>query len=335
MAQRTDSTWNFYGTQKGIESSIALSTVYDRSNPVSISFRCSRSVSWMDERMSRVFQNAIFKKAHLDMTKNHICSHNQVTGGCGNRRGYLSECRCEVLDRISHPDVRTNYENRVIKTIFHLLSNTTGPFHFKLAIFCSGELLGEQVLLFRLLDKLKKENATGIIELFLIDHCYKHAIENSTHTDKFEDCVGREKCIEQFLIEIGQCLPQSISIRGSFFASSEQYIQMAQNNDRLKHHLLIVADIENSNFDMGQIGEKAGCGLANPIALIKTDAPAVCELDSVGHLTNCYNPSGGARPAKRNNNNLPLALGIGGGLAVAATLLTLSILLNSRSKHAS
>ncbi len=336
MTQPTSSQWSFYRNQQSnIDAKVTIKTLQYKLNPISISFHCSRSVSCIDKNICNVFQNAIDGNAHVDMIQNPFCSHEQVIGGCGNKRGYLSECRCEILNRVDKPEVRKNYENKVINTILQKFSDSMNSFHLKLAIFCSGELLGEQILLFRLLHKLKQKKAAGTIELFLIDRCYKQAIRNSCHDRNFEDSVGKEKYIEQFLREICQCLPQNITLKGNFFYSAKMYIKIAKINNAFKHHLLIGADIENTNVIMGNIGREAGLGIDQPpIVLIKKSDPWVCQLDPSGNLENCYIPGGKGtahfnrikdnqqrRSTNRSNDNLTLA--IGGGVTVGFSLLAL------------
>ncbi|MGR3952530.1 MAG: hypothetical protein QRY74_06555 [Chlamydia sp.] len=140
------------------------------------------------------------------------CAHGVVTGQCGNLRGRLSECTCSTLNRKRNPKIRIEYENRVIDAIMQSVRSAKGEFHFKLAVFASGHLLGEQILLFRLLDQLKKEGKRGTIDLFFIDKSYSSAINRSD-----ENILGREGSIEQFLVEITQILPKNITVMGSFF----------------------------------------------------------------------------------------------------------------------
>ncbi|NNM43643.1 MAG: hypothetical protein HKM07_04810 [Chlamydiae bacterium] len=326
----TTSRWNFgNGTQ--IEARISIGTVLNQnSQRVAISFACARDVYHIDNRIYNVFINAISDTAYKDMSPNLSCSHENVAGGCGNRRGFLSECRCEPLDRLKFPGIRENYENRIIKTLLSKIGNSSNNFHVKLAIFCSGQLLGEQILLFKLLHQLNQSNAKGTIELFLIDHCYAPAISGSTHNDNLSDAVGREGYIQQFLTEICQCLPKDIKVKGTFFSDSKLYIQMAQKDTAFRHHLLVGADIEKANFDMGEVGKKAGSnGNPQPVVLVKTttNQPAVCKLDNIGNLQDCYDPRNSnakfspSQPTTNNNDDLLLT-----GVAVVGSVALVGFL---------
>jgi len=262
------------------------------SKQIGLSFGCKRYAPYIDPRISAIYTNAILGKAAQDMTYNSTCPHNKVTSSCGNQRRHLSECRCKILDRIDHPEIRFAYENQVISAIYEILKeNGANPFHLKLGIFCSGELLGEQILLFRLLNELNKSSLSGHIELFLIDRCYNTAIENSYQGYSFEQAVGNQKYIAQFLEEICYALPQNITVSGTFFDEADTYISTAQSNPNFKHHLLIGADIEKANFDMGRIGREAGLGKTLPITLVKAPNSLLCQLDGYGNLRNCFNPN--------------------------------------------
>ena len=317
------SSWNVTGFGK-TEANITLSTMFHhrRQSPIGLQFQCRRFSREIDPQMYPVFSRAVNGTAHLDMRSNPLCSHDNVLSGCGNRRNALTECRCEVLDRVAHPEIRLEYENQVIDVVTEQIKNQgQGQFHFKLAIFCSGELLGEEVLLFRLFQKLKEMGASGTLELFFIDRCYQSAIQGATHSTNFENAVGNQGYISQFLQEISKCAPSSVQITGAFFDDSESYIQLAKSRPTYQHHLLIGADIETANFDMGKIGKEAGCGQHRPITLIKTqDTPYVCSLDSNGTPKGCYNPTETHKRRKQSpsgDSNLPLII----GSVVAATLI--------------
>lgn len=287
-----------------------------RITPISISFKCHRQFSCIDSDVYDVFIRAIQGKSHNDMDENPLgCSHESVTGGCGNKRGYLSECRCDLLNRKTNPQIRHNYENRVISQIIEILKKQNiACFRLNLAIFCSGGLLGEEILLFRLFDQLKRRGASGVINLFLIDHCYDQAIKASSlyhrkiahgQSASFHEVFGGQKDLEQFLLEICKSTQPAIRIEGTVFSDSNQYIEKAKSHNSFKHHLIIGADIENANHDMGTIAREAGLGEMKPIALVKTDKPLLCELDISGNLENCYIPDQiqqGAQPTLKHNH---------------------------------
>lgn len=296
------------------EAAIEISRLSTQSRPIGLSFSCTRYFPNINPKIANIYANVINGKASQDMTQNTFCPHDAVTGSCGNKRGHLSECRCSVLDRTEHPEIRHEYENQVIAAVFNILKGSNiAPFHLKLAVFCSSELLGEQILLFRLLNELKKNNLSGSIELFFVDHCYSQAIANSRHGGSFEQAVGGEKYIEQFLQEICYALPSNIQVSGTFFDDGATYISAARADPKFKHHLLIGADIENANFDMGTVGREAGLGLRAPITLAKRPIPALCHLDEHGNFKNCYNPSANSplvtQPHRRSPIN-PMLYGI-------------------------
>lgn len=287
-----ESNWQLRGDQKTVEATITVRTLGNtNSTKKALSFECSRKVSWIDRKIHSIFMNAIQGEAHRDLIYNSQCPHNQVTGSCGNRRGALSECRCSTLDRVNQPEIRRNYENKVIKKILELLGQPN-PFHLRLAIFCSGQLLGEEILLFRLIHELKARSKTGSIEVFFIDLCYAQAISKAKHNTNFKDSVGKKDYISQFISDFSGCLPPNIELKGTFFDSSESYINFATANPSFKHDLLIGADIENTNVVMARIGTQAGARGIEPITLIRGANAALCELDPIGNLINCYNPEG-------------------------------------------
>ena len=340
MIPQLSSSWNI-GSLGQVHASITVNTLYGaRHSPEAISFTCSRLVQGIDRNIYDVFVRVIQGQAHFDMQVNDQCLHDEVLGGCGNRRNALSECRCEVLNRAAHPGRRIAYENQVINAIIANVAAQGSSFYFKLGIFGSGELLGEEILLFRLFDVLTARHFTGTLELFFVDPYYSSAISNSSQNGNLSDAVGRAACIKQFLIEIAQCAPQNVIVKGTFFDNSAKYIELAEQNPAFKHHLLIGADIENANFDMGKVGREAGLGMAQPIALVKTKKePLVCQLDSAGSLENCYVPVDGGevlsqRPKRQNtniNDAAPVIVLI--GMLALAGVAVLFIAMNQSSRR--
>lgn len=322
-----------FGNRQQVDANLTVGTL---SNPsikqqkIGIFFHCSRLVSSIDQTMKTVFTNAIQGKAHLDMTPGNCPQHKDVAGECGNRRKHLTECRCEILDRNGHPEIRLAYEDKVIKAIFQLLrTQKKDSFHLKLAIFCPGFLLGEEILLFRLFEALKKGGFSGKIELFFVDRCFRNAIGNARNDGSFEDTVGKEKYIAQFIEEMCACLPKNITLEGTFFGDARHYIEMAKNNPHFKHHLLIGADIEKANLTMGEVGREAGLGTAAPITLIKRDAtPQLCHLDLLGNLEGCRNPLENVQQESDNHEKLMYIV-----LGITAIALALLIIIKLRKTH--
>ncbi len=256
----------------------------------SLSFRCRRFVEAIDQRIGGVFFNAVRGQAHRDMAANPAgCALDQVAGSCGHKRGALSECRCQMLDRMRDPSKRKAYEDRVIAQILAIIKSQKGShFRMRLAIFGSGDLLGEEILLFRLMHRL--QNMQGTIDLFFIDHCYRGAIQNPKQPNTLQNSVGGKRAIAQFLSEIALCQPRGIMVQGTFFGDAEEYIRVAGSNQNLRHDLLIGADIENGNQVMGKISCNARARNLPPIVLVKLpkQGPAICSLGASGNLERCH-----------------------------------------------
>ncbi len=325
-----DRSWNVLGPNKSLDGTINLSA----KTGSNILFTCNRTRDGIDARVANVYQNAVLGKGHVNIDPNSEgCGLGAVTGHCGNLRGRLSECKCETLDRKTHPKIRFEYENRVIDAVMQSVRETRGKFHFKLAVFASGHLLGEQILLFRLLNQLKKEGKSGIIDLFFIDHCYRPAI-NSLN----ENILSREGAIEQFLVEITRALPKNIAVGGGFFDDADKYIKLARENENFQHDLLIGADIESMNDIMGGIGTGAGTGRHDPIVLIKRglqgnqERPEVCKLDPHGELDQCYDPRFNQREVLQQESGMPWTELAIGGVLLAGLLGGAALLHNSNKK---
>ena len=277
--------------------------------PCSISFICRRKVACIDGDIFDIFKNAVIGKAHENMQANPAgCPHGAVTGGCGNKRGELEECRCPTLDRMQKPHIRYQYENTVINRILNILqAQNIKNFKLNLAMFCSGRLLGEEILLFRLFNHLRHIDAHGRISLFLVDGCYESSIQATSlyHANlkrnlpvQFIDAVGGNGSLAQFLIEISKCVPPTISFEGTVFDHSDKYIERAEQDATFRHHLVIGADIEDARSPMTEISRRAAMSTEEPIALVKFSEtePGVCVLDIDTGKDVCFNPDDCASP---------------------------------------
>lgn len=272
-------------------------------SPCSISFYCSRiyppnldsNTLYLNPRIHNIFESAVKGRAHENIEPNEsgVCSlPGSVAGHCGNMRGYLAECRCEDLNRKIKPYIRNHFEKKVIDKILKHYKITQSlssgrPFQFNLAIFCSGRLLGEEILLFRLLNELYSRRASGTISLFLIDREYTSAIRLGNSST----ALHQNQYLIQFLTEICGCLPPSLKINGTIFAEASHYIDQAQTEARFKHDLLIGADIEDTQVIMDEISSKAAVIRGQrPLALVRNvgeeDLPGSCDI-VCGQLTNC------------------------------------------------
>ncbi|MCB1073333.1 MAG: hypothetical protein KDK96_09580 [Chlamydiia bacterium] len=282
--------------------SVRVETNFSRQGPYSISFQCSRiqprgcdpSTIYIHPEIFNIFRKAVEGKAHEDMEPNdcEACVGADMSH-CGNRRGYLAECRCEDLNRKIKPYIRNHFENKVIDKILKHGKITQSlrngkPFQFNLAIFCSGRLLGEEILLFRLLNELHNQKASGTINLFLIDR------DEYTPAIRLGDpglSLNSHKYLHQFLTEICECLPPSLKINGTIFAEADHYTAQAQADARFKHDLLIGADIEGTQRVMDDINSKASAANGQtPLALVRSvregGPPGSCDI-VCGQLTNC------------------------------------------------
>lgn len=244
---------------------------------------------------------AICKRNSLQMHNSiysiyHACIHNlsgqllsaraancgSDFGHCGNYRVHLTECRCKTLDRISNPLIRKIYEDKVIAQAIAIANHQVGNFHLKIAVFASGGLYGEQVLVFRLVESLKKMGCGGLISLFLIDRAYHPAIQQTQqfHIDmqtkgrgSWDGLLGNRLDMKQFVCEISQCLPSSITVECTFFGVHYDYLTAARTLPCFKHHLLIGADIEDTIHIMSEIKEAAVDVNESAVILIKQLIP--------------------------------------------------------------
>ena len=175
-------------------------------------------------------------------------------------------------------------------------------------------MLGEEILLFRLFDQLRRQDASGTIKLFLIDNCYDQAIKMSSiyqqkvvnmKPSSIDEALGNQMDLKQFLIEICKSVQPSVIIEGTVFGKSEDYIERAGIDASFRHDLIIGADIEQAQYVMGNISQRAGVG-EKPIVLVKTNQPLVCQLDISGNLENCYTPyqnsQADAQPIYKHNH---------------------------------
>lgn len=267
-----------------------------------LSFQCRRFKAIKDPRITQIYQDALNSRANTFVRPN--CTYNNHFGDCGNTRGYLTECRCPILNRQTNFEARRNYENDVINSVIKLAEHLT---HIKLGVYCSGRLLGEEILLFRLLDRLQREGFKGEVELFFIDTEYQKAINSANLTHSLEESVGGAKYIEQFLEEMCMSLPKDISLKGSFFGSDHDYILAAETNQAFKHHLLIGADVMDLYKNMGPVGKRTGLYPSkNPIALVHAhDTPEVCLVDGQGELVDCKYVGPAVANYQQNNTYQP------------------------------
>ncbi|MFI5343089.1 MAG: hypothetical protein ACHQUC_02590, partial [Chlamydiales bacterium] len=287
----------------------------------SISFKCQRFVSCIDGRFFDIFIRILKRMSHLDlvppMDPLGICLHNHTDQGaikCGNRRNMavrqsdLWECKCPILDRINQSDKRLAFEDYVIERVTSII-NVHKLSTFNLAIFGSGGLLGEQILLMRLIHELRVNNYSGTIKIFLIDQIYKNSINNSANflgpmtPISVESALGGDKCFYQFLSEMSFILPPNITLEGEIFSEADDYISRAHANDHLKYDFLIGADPEGGEAVMAKIKDAIKEKHPNNSAVltkIKDDAwvAGICQVGPV-NLEKCYPISKVTRPSDK------------------------------------
>lgn len=300
-----------------------VTTYLERSSSFSVGARKSPFLTFtclpapLQEAVAAFFKKAVAGEAYLDMHPNLSCGHNEVAAGCGNLRGTLAECRCEVLDRKRYPNMRTDYEDRVIRMVLDLVKTRVS--HLKLAIFCSGRLLGEEILLFRLFNQLKGK-ALGRLQLFFIDRCYSGAILKQAPEDY----------MSQFLTEISQYLPKGMKCDVTFFGEADDYMSLAESRgETFKHDLLIGADIysseaeiEKNNRQVAEIAKRAGLRQIHPIILTQVKKGAagpfegqICRVNDLGKLIDCFTTDSSAASAnKLKSRNIGITVGVIGGV---------------------
>lgn len=257
--------------------------------PVSLNFTCRRSGDGIANSMKGIYAAAVTGKAHTLLAQNpNGCHMSQVTGNCGNVRGYLSECRCSTLNRSTHPQLRKIYEDGVIDRVVKLAKE--GRTQINIAMFATGGLHGELVLTLRAIEALKSIGYKGTINLFLMDHVYSSAIfKGAQFTQKlfcqkmsspfaWNSFVGGEKGFEQFLNEIALVLPKTITVNGAFFGSHSDYIARAHSSSNFQHDVLIGADIENTEKEMVELQQVSRTGEEGLVLAKINEKPAFCTV---------------------------------------------------------
>lgn len=259
--------------------------------PLNLRFACSRQFDAIDPRMVGIYHQAIQGGAHRSLTHSDAtCSAGKVSKHCGNSRGHLYECACETLNRTSYPRLRHQYEDMVINKALGIVREDRHLRSLNIAIFASGGLHGEFVLMARLIDQLKKAGFHGTIQLFLIDREYSQHIENafyfnpSAHPNGFQwsEFLGGRQDLAQFLSEISLCLPTTIEVNGAVFGDASDYIARASKDSNFRHDLLIGADIENSGTIVSQLKQEAQRRNEPGIVLVKeNNKPKICEVKPI------------------------------------------------------
>lgn len=222
-------------------------------NPFNISFRCERTDDVIDQSMRQIY-NKIHKINGEQLNRDDWPTKIVKEDNLYYRRLFqkaLYECRCPMLDRFVPAIYREKFENAVISAIDSMgLKNGQT---INIAMFGTGGLLTEWILLLRLIRHLDEKNFQGNIRIFLIDLKYKDIIKNAgdftigpkPHSFQWSKFVGGSETLNQFLTEICHVLPKTIKLLGSVFGDAKDYIARAQADASFKHDIVIGADIES------------------------------------------------------------------------------------------
>lgn len=261
--------------------------------PLSVSFSCQRNVNDIDDSIKSIYNSIISNQIHTQLTPRDsgVCMANEVMNHCGNKRGDLSECACNALNRIRNLHHRKNFEDQVINLVRSFLAQNPYQSQLNIAMFASGMLHGESVLVIKLIHALKNIRYSGEVNLFLIDRQYSPSIaaannlilsEEYKRGFRWERLIGNRRDIQQFLKETALCVPPSISIGGAVFGDANDYIWRAQN-DRcrdFKHDILVGADIEETEEIFREIKLHTDRSSLPGVVLIRGpgDKPNICTV---------------------------------------------------------
>lgn len=240
------------------------------------------SNSSVEELRKKILNGTIQEELKVDVS----CSCDQVMGEtCGNKRGSLYECRCEALDRKKDPSLRAKHETLAIDTIEKLLTSKNSS-QLNLALFGTGGLHGELVLLVRLIDRLTQLKFKGCINLSLMDTCYQTAIKL---TDQ-----GKTPCytksMAQFMLELASFLPPTIQVNTTFYGDAGHYVAHVKNESSCKNDLLLAADAEDTMSILKELQEKTNRTGLQALILGKRvqeneEIPQMCSIDT---QISCY-----------------------------------------------
>lgn len=266
------------------------------SRPLNIRFACKRGLNAIDSSVEEIYQKIFNQTIQDKFTYQGTCGSTEVVGPhCGNGRDQLNECRCGPLDRFSNSNLRRQYEDQIIQTVLRIFRNS--PFNnFNIAVFASGGLHGELVLMVRLIKSLKDAHFQGIINVFLIDQIYQQSIGMAHRftvgpkpcSFDWVNFLGGRQDLAQFLKEVTYGLPPTIEVQGAVFGSDQDYITRAQCDANYRFDLLVGADTEDDGSVMAGIKRGAKRRDLPGIYLAKfNDIPQVCEVDDNGITKPC------------------------------------------------
>ncbi|WP_213156009.1 hypothetical protein [Neochlamydia sp. AcF65] len=258
--------------------------------PLNISFTCKREADSIDIRVVEIYKKIFNGTIQEEFTHNQQCNHTQVVGPCGNQRKFLNECRCGPLDRVTKPSLRQQYENQIIFTILAIKQKLPFQSTFNITIFASGGLHGELVLMVKLINRLKQEDFSGCINLFLIDRIYADNIKFASASTEnspvnWEAATGRNQALGQFLTEIALGLPQAIQVASHVFGDIDDYIWRLEKDSNFdwRCDLLIGADTGDNGTNFAKLQSSASRTQLPGIALAKFhETPQLCLVTPKG-----------------------------------------------------
>lgn len=112
-------------------------------------------------------------QAHKLLKRDRGCidPKNDAMGKCMYIFNELRDCACPPLSRKQYPQLRNDYENRVIKKALEIVK-VEGQTTLNITFFGSGFLFTEFVLLIKLIASLEKQGWKGKLNIQFIDYSY-------------------------------------------------------------------------------------------------------------------------------------------------------------------
>jgi hypothetical protein len=240
---------------------------------LNITCKCKRILDTIDQSVQHIYKAILIDENIGELLQSNPggCQGINVggtKGHCGNMRGWLNECRCYLLNRKIFPGARKHYEDLIVDAAEQILKSTTictNDDSLNIAMFASGGLHSELVLMVKLLNRLRIAHFEGTVNLFLIDIDYKVSIQQAytfinspqgattLRSFKWNNYLGQREDLEQFLRELSLGLPPKIQLNVHMFGEAEDYILRAQHDTNFRHDLLVGADIEMTKKDSSEM----------------------------------------------------------------------------------
>jgi hypothetical protein len=143
-------------------------------------------------------------------------------------RKALAEAANTPMDRKKNPQKLRAYEDVLLNQATSCIQKqNTQQFHLRIAFVQAGRLHAQEVFLFRLIDKIKQANYSGVIHVTVIDKSYQEVLTQ-----------GLDASFEQFKQEMTAVAPQNTKIHVSVFASHVTYQAKINSGDMIKADLM-------------------------------------------------------------------------------------------------